>query len=294
MIGKSTLDITLRNVKLTFKLLLMTAILLTVLFVVLISIFSPVWHTLNEYFDEVGKVTDADNFVSSIIDRAGVQINQFLTQETTSVIATIGYSVLAIFIVKFVLSLTMVPTGVIIGTQMTTDFTDKYVSTTIQNIRKSIVYSLIGSLISILLDIPFSALIIYIAVCLAPTFSLFAYTTAIILFILYFAVRISLTCMWIPNVVLGNTTTINGFLQTIKDTKKTFPKVFVGNLCILSIITLVAFGTMFVTMFASLVIVIPAFMVLFLSYSLVCYCHINRQNYFVAEGTVVTVNENVD
>ncbi len=291
MIGKSTFDITLRNVKLTFKLLLMTAILLTVLIVVIISIFSPLWVKLSAYFAEVGAVAGSENFIASLIDKAGETINQFWQEETTSLIATVGYTVLAIFISKFVLSLTMVPTGAVIATQMTTDFTEKYVTTTIQNIRKSFVYSLIGSVVSILLDIPFSALIIYISVCLAPSFGVFAYPTGLILFVLYFAVRTSLTSLWIPNVVLGEKAPLSAFLTTIKDTPKTFSRLFVGNLCIISVMILIAFATMVVTMFASLTIIIPAYMVTFLVYSLVSYCHIHNQNYFVAKDTVVTVKE---
>ncbi len=291
MIGKSTLDITLRNIKLIFKLLLMTTVLLTILFVVLISIFSPVFDSLSDYLSEAGNIADADHLIAELLDRAGAQLQLFVQDKTSSVIATVGYTVLAIFVVKFVLSLTMVPTGAVLSTQMTTDFTEKYLTTSIQNIKKSFFYSLIGSLISILLDIPFSALIIYIAVCLAPSFSFFAYTVALILFVLYFAVRISLTSQWIPHIVLGGMSPFVAFCKTIKDTGATFKKVFVGNLCILSIIVLVTFSTIIVTAFASLAIIIPTFMVLFLVHNLVCYCHMHQQDYFVAENTPVIVKK---
>ncbi len=289
MIAKNTVDISIRNIKLMFKLILLTVILLTVLVVVLISIFSPVWDSLIGYFEDL--TSTSDNFPEGLLEKAAEQIALFFAEESSALWATAGYSVLSIFLVKFIFSLTMVPTGSVLASQMTTGFTKKYLTTCIENIKKSISYSLIGSIISILLDIPFTVLIVYIGVSLSAPFGVFAFSTALILFVLYFAVRISLTSLWIPNIVVGELSPLKALFKTLKDTGETFKKVFVGNLAILSTITLVASATMFTTVLTSLVIIIPAFMLLFLVFSTVVYCHINKQNYFIAPQKTYIIDE---
>ncbi len=290
MIAKNTLLICLRNIKLMFKLILLTAILLTVLVVVMISIFSPVWDSLHSYFSDALPI-DSTAFLADIIPTAGQQIELFFQEESSALWITAGYAALAIFLVKFIFSLTMVPTGAVISSQMTEDFTKGYIATCIENIKKSISYSLMSSLISLLLDIPFSVLIIYIGVCLAPSFGVFAVATTIILFVLYYSVRICFTSLWIPHIVIGEMSPVKALIKTVKNIGKTFRKLFIGNLAILSIIVLVAFGTMFVTVFTSLVLVIPAFMILFLTFSLVSYCHIEKQDYFVESKITCTTDK---
>ncbi len=278
MNAKNTLSITARNLRLTFKLILFITVLAAITLAVLISVFTPLFNELKTFIHD--RLTVEDVSWAEIVKIIGEHFEEFFSTNKSEVFRVLGYTYLIIFIARFLASTSLMPTGYIVGNQMKTNFTENFVPSFIVTFKDSFLYSLFSSLIVLVLDVPFSMLVFYLVTLTFSQISFYAITIAVILLLAFLSVRMTITALWIPNVVIGKMSVGKAFKKTILDTPKTFKKTIVGVAGILSFAFISIMTTIIPTLFIGPIIVLPISIILFTSFSMVVYCDIFKQNYF--------------
>ncbi len=292
MNAKNSFSITARNVRLSFKLILFVTVLSIIVLAVLISVFTPLFNEMKDFLENDGLSLQNVSW-SQIIETLLTNFSDFFEQNRSDLLTAIGYTYLVIFIARMLISATLMPTAYIIGNQMKTNFTENFVPAFIVTLKKSLLYSLLSSLIVLILDVPFSILVLYLITLLFPVMSVFAVTSGLVLMIVYLSIRMTITCQWLPHMIIGKLSLLPALKKTLSDLPKTFTKSVIGVGGIVAITLVLILTTAVPTLFIGPIIVIPLMIIMLTSFSMVVYCDVYKQNYFYDARNIV-INEIVE
>ena len=174
--------------------------------------------------------------------------------------------------------------------RMSSNSRTSYTRRLIATLGKSIVYSFV----SLLFAIPFLAFIVgvfmlYVKLSTSTLLTLALLPVAAAIVYVVFALHLSLTCCFIPVMVCGTKNPFRALGSSIKIVSKRFGRVFSSSLLI--VLTLVFFNLFvgFFTIFAGLVVTIPASVVLTMSFGLVNYFATQNKSFYVSDLVVANL-----
>ena len=198
------------------------------------------------------------------------------------------YLWLIITVTGFLFRLPIMPITKILHGKMTSGFDMGLLNAFVSTIGQNLVYSAVTALIFSTVDVLVLVAVCYMAVYLAKAIGLIALPIcALIAFSLY-AVRMSLFCHWLPEVVSSEKKNIFRALATsFKPTYKRFVKDFICLFFLIIVSWSLAVLTSIPTFGAASLLIVPT---VFTLYAAMCLClnySYKQQKYFIDNGVTV-------
>ncbi len=277
------------NFKLAFKILMV----MIVIILIAVSITTAILDTLMEDFIEFfqSRMTSADEILShpvAFTKNILIEFSSFVESNQKEFNMSILNLVILIVCVRFLCSITILPTGKYLYSKLTTNFDSGLLNNFLTEIPKNLVFSLVTSVVFSLLDLLILTASIFLCVYLLNFLGVVAFTVGLGFFIFGLSLREAIVCQWLPEILKNEKADIFKALAlsmkpAIKQFSKNFICIFVLKLGFMGIVL----ATLVPTAGLLPLVFFPSYIVLSISLQLTLSFAYYRKKYYVDNGTTI-------
>lgn len=287
---KHSFSVLFSNFKLVAKLFIFILIIMLVAGAILIGILDPVFSDFFRKIQEEFPIS-GDHFIQHpirSIQELTRRFFDFLSMNSSMIATKFLYFWLLVVGSRFLITLPLMPVTKILHGKMTSGFDMGLANATIATLPQNLLFSFLTALVIGTVDLFLLIGLGYISASLFKLMRILALPISMLLIFTVMVIRMSLLCQWLPHICSQQSRNI--FIAFKNSLKPTFEK-FGKNFLCMFVLTVVAFAVIATTLIPTMgffpILMVPTFMVLYVSLSLTLNFSYYQQKYFIDNGMTV-------
>jgi len=266
------------------------------LIIVLIAtaiVFSILGPVFNQLFDHVREafVTSPDEIVRHPILAVQNILKLFtiyFAQNASYINMRLVFVSLIIIFTRFLINLPLIPINKIMYSKLTTNFDQGLLNAVISTLPISLLYSLLTSVVLGIVDFAIGFGLIFLATWLIQAIGFIALPISLALALFIYTLRFSLLSQWLPEIAKNGEKNIfialkHSFTPLFKNFEKNFICLSVSTIIFISIIL----GTIIPTFGLVPVLMLPTFIVFYITLNITLNFSFYRKKYFIDNGVTI-------
>ncbi|MDR0696793.1 MAG: hypothetical protein LBF68_04535 [Christensenellaceae bacterium] len=301
MIIKDSFSVLSINIGLIFKTFIYTFILMIIFFAIMSSVIRPIADMIFIDFEFSEQLRLAfDRWLQGEIDSFRAlfkEIMRFVSSESSRT-GIVAFNMIVVYVIfMFFIQMTTIPITKVLYNKMSQGYDERFHMSLISTLGLSLAYSTFNALTGALVDLIIIVFGIVLLVLLFNVMNIYAITIAIITILILLAIRISFVIMLAPIMITEEKNVFKAFLLSIKRTPKMFSKIFPVILTVILAVFAICMCTVAVTFGIIPIFLVPTYMVLMSSISLIVYFISQKRKYYAVNvldfiGRVDSLSQN--
>lgn len=296
---KNTVSIVIKNFVNVYKILLFKIIAAVIILSIAAATILPILLPMLSSEEFVVIFDDLKNFIGAffsggntkvyeeIFTQDAASLTSYLKEEATSVILVFTLALIYLLIDNFINGVSKFAFGHVVNEYLAKNAKEPYVYSFIKKLKKACVFQLLYMAVAVTFDLAVLGIVIYVFVMLLGIVPILAPFAVVVLFLVLTAFRHSLTCFFLPSVIAGKRSVVEGIRYTGKITFKHFGRNFSNYLAALLIIYAVNVLFALVTFFASLLITVPLSVFFIITLQFVLFYTAENKKYYIDYDHIV-------